>query len=155
MGRHKPNKPHRDRSEPTRHDHTFPVPDNPEQPEGLTCDYALMGQLVGAAFDHCQSCQGIHLALVAEDPGSVARLVELACIVIKDSVGALPDSLWRANTPGIASDAFRTLVRAGVEGGNSQSLWQRSEALTPAERTEAVNTALDLLIGHLISLATP
>lgn len=149
MGRHKAGKPRRERPEPSEHAHEgFEVPDDYTDPGGRNVDYELLGQLTGAAFDGCTTCQEPLITQLAEDANTSARLVELACISIHEMFGGLPASLTEENVPGLASLEFRQLARAGLDGEN-EAMWRECAAMTPAQRREAVDSALDLMAGSL------
>jgi hypothetical protein len=152
MGRHKPNKPRRSRPEPDAHRHEdFEIPTDFADPGGRPVDHALLGQLVGTAFDGCTTCQDPLLTLLVEDPATTARLVELACVATHSVLGGLPASMTDDDVPGQTAPEFRRLARAGLDGAND-TMFVACGELPTAGRRAAANTALDILIGHL---ATP
>lgn len=152
MGRQKPGKPRRPRPEPGPSDHAhegFEIPDDFEHPGGRRVDNKLLGELTGAAFDGCTSCQDPLLTLMTEkDPTTTARLVELACVGVHGALGGLPASMTDDDVPGQSSLEFRRLARAGLDDAND-AMFEECERMSPAERRAAVNTALDTLIGQI------
>jgi hypothetical protein len=132
----------------TSHDHDFPVPPGYRDPEGRQVDDALLGQLVGAAWDGCGPCQAQHLAALAEDHASTAHLVELACVGTMAAVGGLPRDMTDDEAPGMASPEFRRLARAGV-GGRNEWMFRESAQMPVAERLRAANSALDIIVGYM------
>lgn len=121
-----------------------------EAPDPLNrpVDAALMSEVVGAAFDGCVPCQTRLMPLLTEDPGTTARIVELACVQTTAVIGGLPPSMTDASAPGLPSQPFRRLARSGADGENAR-MWEISEQMSPQERREAADTALDLLAGYL------
>lgn len=119
-----------------------------DDPAGRPVDEQLLGEFIGAAFDGCASCQDALLTLIVESPPTAARLVELACITAETSLGGVPSSLTDPDAPGMASQEFRQLARIGADGNNDR-LFAACAEMTPVQRRAAVNTAADILIGHL------
>lgn len=149
MGRNKPGKPRRERPGGSEHDHGgFETPGDARSDPMGPVDHDLLGKVVGAAFDGCTSCQGPLLTLLVEDANTTARLVGMACIAMDSLLGGLPGSLLDQDAPGLAALEFRTLASAGVTGG-PEAMWQACADMAPEGRRAAVNSALDLLIGHL------
>ncbi|MGA4954088.1 hypothetical protein [Streptomyces lydicamycinicus] len=151
MGREKPRKPHRSRSEKgeSAHDHkVFEIPGDYQDPNGRPVDHKLLGSLVGAAFEGCASCQDPLLTLLVEDPTTTARLVELACVSTQSMLGGLPASMTDDGVSGASSPEFRRLARAGLNGAND-AMFRACEQMSPADRRSATNTALDTLVGIL------
>lgn len=154
MGREKPNKPRRERPEPTEHAHEgFEIPDDFKDPEGRPVDHKMLGALVGAAFDGCTSCQDPLITLLVEDAATTARVVELACVGAQGMFGGLPANMTDPDVPGPASQEFRRLARAGLDDAND-TMWQECAGMSSADRRSAANTALDMLIGQM-SLGGP
>lgn len=81
-------------------------------------NYVLLGEFMGAAFDRCTSCQDALTTLIAADPSTTARLVELACVTLQDRFGTLPANMSEDGPPGAAAPEFRRLVRAALDGEN-------------------------------------
>jgi hypothetical protein len=152
MGRDKPGKPRRERPEqpePSPHDHSFGSDEDIPDPYGRQVDNRLLGEVVGAAFDGCKSCQDLLLTRLVEDSGTTARLVEMACGVTSELVGGLPPGMLDDAVPGPSSLPFRRLARAGLDGAHD-AMWEVCAEMSVKERRAAVNTALDTLIGHLM-----
>ncbi|MEU3756399.1 hypothetical protein AB0H17_27170 [Streptomyces olivoreticuli] len=149
MGRQKPGKPRREHPEESAHRHEgFEIPDDFVHPGGRRIDNRLLGDLTGAAFDGCASCQDPLLTLLVEDATTTARLVELACISTHAMLGGLPASMTDDDAPGQSSPEFRRLARTGLDGATG-AMFQECERMTPTERRAAANTALDTLIGQM------
>ncbi|MDJ0375490.1 hypothetical protein QMK19_39370 [Streptomyces sp. H10-C2] len=149
MGREKPGKPRGPRPEASAHAHEgFDIPDDFEHPGGRHIDNKLLGNLSGAAFDGCTSCQDPLLTLMVEDPTTTAGLVELACVGVHNMLGGLPASMTDDAVPGQSSPEFRRLARAGLDGSND-AMFHECEQMTQSQRRAAANTALDTLVGQL------
>jgi hypothetical protein len=149
MGRHKPSKPRRERPEPRQHDHTgFEIPADVIAAEKRPVDHGLLGALMGAAIDGCTTCQDPLITLLTEDAATTARVVEMACVWMQQTLGGLPASLTDDNAPGYASLEFRRLARTGLDGSND-AMWQECQEMTPTQRREAANSALDLIVGAM------
>lgn len=149
MGRQKPGKPRRPRPEPSAHAHEgFEIPDDFQDPGGRPVDHKMLGELIGAAYDGCTSCQDLLLTLLVEDPTTTARLVELACVSAHGMFGGLPASMTEEGVPGTSSPEFRRMARAGLDGENA-AMFQVCEQMSPTERRAAANTALDTVIGQI------
>lgn len=152
MGRDKPGKTKRQRPEPADHDHGgFEIPDDFADPGGRQVDHKLLGSLIGAAMDRCLSCQDITTTLLVEDPVTTARLVELAAVSVQGAFGGLPRSMTDDGVPGPAAPEFRRLARLGLDGGND-AMFAECDRMTPAERREAANTALDFVVASVSGL---
>lgn len=108
----------------------------------------VVGRLVGAAFDGCQSCQAVLLGQMAGDAGATARLVELACLMIDGMAGGLPANLTDPAVPGLASAEFRQLAAAGADGAN-QRMYALAGEMTRSQRRAAADSAVDILTGAL------
>lgn len=119
-------------------------------PDQLPVDGQLLGQFIGAAFDGCTSCQDAQLTLLIEDPTTTGRLVELACVATHALLGGLPLALTEPDKPGPASEEFRRLAAAGLDGHRA-ALFATAATMSPAERRAAANTAADILIGQLMT----
>lgn len=149
MGRQKPGKPRRERPESTEHSHEgFEIPEGFEHPGGRPVDNKLLGDLVGAAYDGCTTCQDPLLTLLVEDPTTTARLVELTCVAVHQAFGGLPAGMTDADAPGQSTPEFRRLARAGMDGAN-ESMFQECEQMDAEQRRAAANTALDTLVGQI------
>jgi hypothetical protein len=120
----------------------------PPDAQGRPVDGQLLAEYLGAVIQACNSCQDVHLTLMIEDPATTARLIELACVSMKKLVGGLTPDLMDDAVPGPASPEFRRLARIGSNRNNAR-MWAECEAMSPAERRAAVNTAADLLAGYL------
>ncbi|GGM63965.1 hypothetical protein GCM10012275_38160 [Longimycelium tulufanense] len=118
----------------------------PPGPDGQQINYDLIGELIGAAFDGCTSCQDVAITLVVEDAATCARLVELACVAVAGTLGGLPANLTSNRAPGLASPHFRRLARVGFDGHNHR-LYVECAQMIPSRRRDAANTAVDLLVG--------
>jgi hypothetical protein len=133
----------------TDHDHAgFETPDTFTDPMSRPVDYDLLGRFVGAAFDGCTACQGPLLTSIVQDAATTARLVELACVATQDVLGGLPPGMIDGDAPGLESAEFRRLARTGLDGAND-SMFKACDQMTFDERRAAVDTAADILIGHL------
>lgn len=126
------------------------IPPDFEDPDGRQVDHALLGRLMGAAYDECGECQPPLIDQVIQDGNTSARFVELGCLIIAEQLGGLPASLTDPEVPGTASVEFRRLAAAGVDGQN-RAMWEACRSMTPEQRRAAVSTALDLLVGSLPS----
>lgn len=152
MGRNKPGKPHKKRSEQPQqsHDHSDGFEPDNRPFGGHPVNGGQLVELLGAALDGCTSCQDPLITLMVEDPTTTARMVSLACVAFHEQYGGLPKGLTdpeRENA--MASREFRLLAAAGVdqEENTDSELWKVSSAMTLAERRAALNSALDLLAG--------
>lgn len=126
------------------------IPPDFEDPDGRQVDHALLGRLMGAAYDGCRECQPPLVDQVIEDADTSARFVELGCLMVAEQLGGLPAFLTDPDAPGLASREFRQLAAAGVDGQNA-AMWEACRAMTPEQRRAAVDSALDLLVGSLPS----
>lgn len=147
MGRQKPGKPRRERSEQT-HRHGDGLDHDAQTVAGRPVDSGLLAETMGAAIDGCTSCQDVHLTLLTQDSISCTRLVEVACMAIQDVFGGLPATLLDDAAPGETSSEFRLLARTGVDGKQAD-MWKACDEMSPERRRAAVNDALDLLAGVL------
>lgn len=120
-------------------------------PAGRPVDYRLLTQFLGAVLDDCGTCAGALLALLAEDAVTVARLVELACISIREHFGGLPETLINTELPSALSVEFRALAHAGTDGTDhaNSALFDRCARMSPTGRHAAATSATNLFIGHL------
>lgn len=130
------------------HDHDFGLPEGYTDPFGRenAGDVALLGRFLGAAFDGCTTCQDAELTLVASDPATCARLVEVACIAVAGQFGALPRSMFDPDAPGLTVPEFRQLASAGADG-NHVAMYELCGRMRPTARRAAANSAADTLIG--------
>jgi hypothetical protein len=138
------------------HHDGFPVPDEPGDRfanVGRTIDGALLGALVGAAFDSCQPCQAELLDRIAGEPLTLARLVELAAVAIAGELaGGVPSHMTTEDDSASTLTAgFRAIVRAGTDrpAEDHAAMYAEALALPVAERRAAAEDALDLLLGLL------
>ncbi|WP_331765103.1 hypothetical protein [Nocardia sp. NBC_01388] len=112
-------------------------------------DTVLIGQLVGAAFDECPSCQEALLTLVAQDAPTTAQLVELACVAVNDTLGGIPvDLVDTADTDSPVPLAFRELALSFMDG-DPAPLHAHSAVLPATERHAAARTATALFVGEM------
>lgn len=141
----KPEKPKRD-----DHAHDgFEIPvEHAGEFAARAVDGKLLSAFVGSAFDGCTTCQDVELTRIVADPPTCARLVELACVMQAAEFGGLPPSLTDSKASGIASQEFRQLARAGLDG-NNDALFDACKAMKPTARRKAANTAADLIVGTL------
>lgn len=111
----------------------------------------LMAELVGACLDGCETCQQLHLPLVAMDPATTGRLVSLACIAIQDKFGGIPRNLVDQDAPDqMASPEFRRAAAAGINQDDPTGpILATVTRMTPLQRQAVANTALDLVTGML------
>jgi hypothetical protein len=126
-------------------------PTSPPEPfAGHPVNEELLCDLMGAAVDGCVPCQKQMIPRVAEDPVATARLVGLACISLAGVLGGVPSTVG-SPAWGFASAEFRAVAVAGVdqptEEDTARGLLGATEPLTPQQRREAVDSALDLLAG--------
>ena len=154
MGRHKQDKPRRDRQEPATHDHGKGFSPVVEDFAGQPVNGGLLTELMGASLDGCTSCQDPLLTLLSEDPVTTARLVNVACVAVQGLMGGLPKGLLDPADPSaMASQEFRRLARAGADVDDeavlASEMWKVTSTMTPSERRAAANSALDLLAGML------
>ncbi|MFJ1709379.1 hypothetical protein [Kitasatospora sp. NPDC088346] len=146
MGRHKPGKPRH--ASKDLHDHpSLPVEMLPHF-DGPDADGALFEAVIGAALASCTSCQDVTLTLLVEDSATCARLVQLACGMLAEFEGGVPLNQTDPDLPGFASLPFRRLARA-TQDTTAQAVLRECERMTARERRDAVNTALDTLIGYV------
>ncbi|MFE7747064.1 hypothetical protein, partial [Nocardia sp. NPDC057455] len=103
--------------------------------------------------DGCGPCQDETRNRITRHSPSTARLVELACIAVAEQLGGLPRNLTERGVPGLASEEFRSLARAGCDG-HSDALYAACAALNDEQRRAAADSAGDLLVG-MMSLSTP
>lgn len=139
-------------SQPTSHQHDdLAPPAGFHDPAGRPVDHHLLGQLMGAAFDGCVTCQDPLLTLLCEDSVSTARLVELACVATQMMFGGLPPNMVDESVPGMPSREFRRLASLGADSDDEAhtAMFDACTAMTTTERRSAANTAVDLLVGHL------
>jgi len=129
------------------HTHVPGLPPSVLETPVCPVDVALLGSLVGATVDRCYPCQTVFMGDLLADPGSTARLVELACIAIDRVFGGLPSSALYDAEPGPASLEFRRLARAGLYDGIA--VYRECALMTRAERREAAYTALDSLVSTI------
>jgi hypothetical protein len=120
----------------------------PADPFGPRIDGELLGRFIGAGFDGCTGCRNALLPLLADDPATTVRLVEMACVAIHHAFAGLPLSVVDAQAPGAEAAAFRCLVHAGTDAAHAAMLGE-CERMTPDQRRAAATTAADLLIGQL------
>jgi hypothetical protein len=135
-----------------RHDGFTPDPDPITRADNLAgrpVNLMLLGRLVSAAMDGCTGCQAALTDELVHDPTTTARLVGAACMGVADVTGGLPPSLTDAQAPdSVASVEFRKLANAGLDG-RVTALLAAADAMTPAELRAAVDTAIELIVGHL------
>jgi len=132
----------------TDHQHDFPIPSDYQDPAGRPVDMELLGAFIGAAYDGCTTCQDAEMTRLVTDPATTARLVELACVAIQASLGGLPRNMTDRKAPGMTSQSFRALARAGLDGRND-AMFQACAAMGVPRRREAANDAADLLVGQI------
>lgn len=124
-------------------------PGDGHDPYGRGVDTALLGHLVGAAFDACTPCQTDLMAAAADHAPTAARLVELACSATHQTLGGLPDNLTDPDRlDAVASVSFRQLASAGLDGYNER-LYDLAADMDLSDRAAAIRTALDVLVGVL------
>ncbi len=122
------------------HDHTAGLP--LDDTAGGS-DPMLLRRLIGAAYAGCAPCQVTALTAVSEHPPTSARVVEVTCTTLVNALGSIPGSaLSTLSTP------FRTLATVGDESG-IEAMRDAAVVMTPAQRRQAVDSALDLLVGIL------
>ena len=115
-------------------------------------DTDLLAALLGAAYDGCMPCRGRLLDRIEVDPLTACRLVEMCAGSVQKMLGGLPDSMTTDNGPWAQPRPFRMIVAAGIgqaaesHGAMFQVVrWELSDE----ERREAVEAALDILIGQV------
>jgi hypothetical protein len=129
------------------HEHAgFELPPGQLDPLGRPVNHDLLGRFTGAAFDGCAPCQDALMAQMIQDPATTTRLVELACVATAGVLRGIPPSMTDPDAPGVASQEFRRLARAGADG----AMLAACEGMTPEQRRAAASTAADILIGHLM-----
>ncbi|AYF78174.1 hypothetical protein D7D52_34965 [Nocardia yunnanensis] len=113
-------------------------------------DVVLLGQLVGAAFEECPSCQEALLTLVAEDAPTTAQLVELACVAVRETLrGYLPADLVDTDeTDSPVPIGFRRLARASLDS-DTATVNALCAGLAATERHAAARTATALFVGEM------
>ena len=122
---------------------TLAVEEDFQDPDGRPVNHLLLGQLTSAAYEGCKDCQGTYLEQVMTDAPTSARVVEIACMALEDTLGGVPTHMKNLGSP-----EFRRLADAGVDGRNEQ-MWALCGEMTPDERRSAVDAALTLLVGIL------
>ncbi|BCK59431.1 hypothetical protein [Nocardia wallacei] len=126
----------------------FEIPPGPLA--GWGADTALLGQLVGAAFDECPSCPEALLALVGESAPTTAQLVERACAAVIDTLGGIPVDLADvANVDSPVPIGFRRLALTVAERGGPAELAAQSEGLSVADRHAAARTATAVFVSEI------
>ena len=110
-------------------------------------DHELLAVFIAAAIDGCMPCQQMLLSDLAEDPATTGRMVEVACVAVHEQFGGLPPGLL-AGGDGLASDGFRELASAGMDG-RREEMFATSDQMSAEDRRAAVVTAADLLVGIL------
>jgi hypothetical protein len=111
-------------------------------------DGGLLANLMGAAVDGCATCQGQLITLLTQDAATTTRVVELACVAIQETFGGLPPNVLDEDPSGMTAPEFQLLARTGLDGEN-EAMWQECTRMTPEQRRNAANTALDLLAGMI------
>ncbi|MGN2634607.1 hypothetical protein ACTD5D_32145 [Nocardia takedensis] len=123
------------------HDHAFGMPLDVDPAGGS--DPVMLRRLIGAAYAGCAPCQATALTAVSEHPPTSARVVEVTCTTLVSALGSIPEAaLSTLSTP------FRTLATVGDETG-VEYMRAAAVVMTTDERRQAVDSALDLLIGIL------
>lgn len=133
------------------HDHAngFEIPKTEPGPAGPVNEQ-LLSAFIGGAVDGCPTCQDSTLTLLVQDPNTIARLVELACLFVQHAIGGMPTSLTDPQIPGAASDAFKHLARHAVE--SQEDMYNECQAASADDLRAAANTAADLIVGCLHTL---
>lgn len=133
----------------TDHRHEgFEVP--PGKLDGWGVDTALLGQVVGAAYDECPSCQEALLTMLAESAPTTAQLVELACIAVRETLGGIPvDLVDTAEPDSPVPIGFRRLALLVVENTEPAALAAQCAGLPATERQAAARTATALFVGEM------
>lgn len=140
--------------DPHRHE-GFEIPDDMppgfEAEAGRPVDWGLLSAFVAAAVDGCPSCQSARLPQLVEDPATTYLMVAVACMTAQTMFGGLPASMYDEDAPGgLSSPEFRRLARAGLDEAHASAIGV-CETMTTQQRTAAVNTAADQLVGYLIA----
>lgn len=82
------------------------------------------------------------------EPLTTTRLVELAAVMFTVTLGGVPAAMT-AEGPSSLSAPFRLLIRTGL-GGQYRPMYEAAAAMSDAERREAAEDALDMIIGNLV-----
>ncbi|WP_280462737.1 hypothetical protein [Nocardia carnea] len=133
----------------TDHEHEgFEIP--PGKLDGWGVDTALLGQLIGAAYDECPSCQEALLTLLAENAPTTAQLVELACVAVRETLGGIPvDLVDTADADSPVPIGFRRLALSVVEHAGPAALSAQCAGLPATERQATARTATALFVGEM------
>lgn len=124
----------------------FPAPPDPD---GRPVDITAMGEFIGAAYDKCMPCQKvIAVTIVNTSPDTVARFVEVACMMIADKLGGVPPAMTDPRADSITPVPFRELARRGADGGNA-TMYAYAHTMTVPDRLEALDAAADFIAFHL------
>jgi hypothetical protein len=111
---------------------------------------SALAAVVGAAIDGCGPCQHAQLDVIQRDPVTLTRLVELSAIAVQGVAGGLPDSMTTESGPSRLGEHYRAMLRAGVDRVDDHTeMCAIATALTHAERRQAADDALDMLVGVL------
>lgn len=131
----------------SEHDHALGMEETADQ-LGRPVDIRLLNDFMGAAFDGCRPCQETKMPLIAADPVTCARLVEVACVAVNARFGGLPASLTDQDAYGQASPQFRTLAASGI-GGENEAMFALCASMSPDDRRAAAESAADIVVGEL------
>lgn len=126
----------------------------PPDPERRPVNLELLGALMGAALEFpsgCLPCQAKHLDDLAADGPTTARLAEIALMMISEAFGGIPSNTARVSVDGGDAE-FARMVAAGLEGQGA-AVFELAEGMPPAERRRAASTALDTVVGFLMTSA--
>lgn len=138
---------------PDNHDHAgFPIPSEPGDRLGApgTINGPALGRLIGAAYDSCRPCQDTALKEITGDALTIVRLVELAAVAVQARAGGIPKSMLTPTPEGRVSKPFADLAALGADAGDDhRTMYGLATMMSDAERHQAADDALDLLVGEL------
>lgn len=137
------------------HDSYFQLPDDmPADADGLTFDYDAITRLMDGRVAKCQRCQVEQTTVIAADPATVFRMLELALSMVTELTGSVPNALYMDGAPGPAAAATRKTVRAFVDGGRAgvkrPTMVDYITEQDDSVRRGIVEDAAEIILGILI-----
>lgn len=130
-------------------DHIHVVVPLPPVNPGLVneTDMSVFGALVGAANEGCRPCQTTLVATVVNgDPSVVAHAVALAWLMESSATMRLTGQSRPVDSLPVTIQPIVRAIRASTDADSST--WEKIAAsMSPAEREEALDYALDTIVG--------